>query len=97
MDDWGNWRLNLQNMPKTLKLKFVGDGTAFNSHRAWIILGDHASDEDGDSLLSANCATASQVEEVAQYLKKQLDEIVSSAKRKFPSVVSQQTDSSKQR
>jgi hypothetical protein len=71
-------------MPKTLKLKFEGDGSFSNSYRAWIVLGDHASDENGNSLLSANCATASQVEEAAKYLKEQLDEIVSSAKRKFP-------------
>ena len=82
MDDWGKWGLNLEDMPKTLKLKFEGRGSFSDSYRAWIILGDHASDN-GDILLSASCATASQVEEAAQYLKKQLDEIVSSAKRKF--------------
>jgi hypothetical protein len=71
------------NMPTTLKLKFVGDGTAFNSHRAWIVLGDHAIDN-GDRLLTADCASVAEVEEAAQYLKKQLDEIVSSARRKFP-------------
>src|ERR1017187_8656503 len=83
VDEWGKRVLNLKNMPTTLKLKFMGDGTAFNSHRAWIVLGDHAIDN-GEHLLSADCVTASQVEEAAQYLKKQLDEIVSSAKRKFP-------------
>jgi hypothetical protein len=73
-----------ENNMKRLELKFEGDGTFSNSHRAWIILGDHDTDKDGDLLLSANCVTASQVEEAAQYLKNQLDEIVSKAKRKFP-------------
>jgi len=68
LDVWGFWRLNLQNMPTTLKLKFVGDGTAFNSHKAWIVLGDYAFDNK-EHLLSANCATASEVEEAPQYLK----------------------------
>jgi predicted component of type VI protein secretion system len=84
-------------MPKPLKLKFVGDGTAFNSHRAWIVLGIRSPDKDGDLLLSPDCATASEVEAAAKYLKKKLDEIVSSAKRRFPPVVSRQTDSNKQR
>jgi hypothetical protein len=66
-----------------LKLKFAGDGTVFNSNRAWIILGDHFSDSDGDHHLSAECVTASEVEEAAEYLKKQLDNIVISAKKKF--------------
>src|ERR1039457_3278935 len=70
VDEWGKRVLNLKNMPTTLKLKFMGDGTAFNSHRAWIVLGDHAIDN-GEHLLSADCVTASQVEEAAQYLKKQ--------------------------
>ena len=61
----------------------MGDGTVSNSYRAWIILGDHAIDN-GKHLLSADCATVAEVEEAAQYLKKQLDEIVSSAKQKFP-------------
>jgi hypothetical protein len=58
------------------------DGTVSNSYRAWIVLGDHAIDN-GKHLLSADCATVAEVEEAAQSLKKQLDEIVSSAKVKF--------------
>ena len=69
---------------RRLRLKFKGNGTALNSYRAWIILGEHDTDKDEDRLLSANCVTSSQIEEAAQYLKKQLDKIVSSAKRKFP-------------
>ena len=82
MDERGNGCLNHNTMPTTLKLKFVGDGTVSNSHRAWIVLGDHAIDN-GKHLLSADCASVAEVEEAAQNLKKQLDEIVSSAKRKF--------------
>lgn len=77
-------------MPKTLKLKFVGDGSVFNSHRAWIVLGIKSTDNDGDLLLSAGCATASEVEAAAEHLRKKLDEIVISAKRKFPPVASRQ-------
>lgn len=82
MDEEGKWCLNL-TMTTSLKLKFEGDGSAHSPHRAWIVLGDHAIDN-GDHFLSADCATASELEDAAQYLKKQLDEIVSLAKRKFP-------------
>lgn len=91
MDIKTKWRLNHSNMPKTLKLKFVGDGSVFNSHRAWIVLGIKSTDNDGDLLLSAGCATASEVEKAAEHLRKKLDEIVISAKRKFPSSASSQS------
>jgi len=69
-------------MTTKLRLKFVRDGSADNSPRAWIILGDHEIHK-GERLLSTDCATASEVEGAALILKKELDEIVSSAKRRF--------------
>ncbi len=65
-------------------LKVTGDGTAFNPKRAWLVLGDHPIDEEGNHLLSSDCGGAWEVEENANRLKKLLDKAVAKAKRKFP-------------
>lgn len=66
-----------------LQLKFVGDGSAFTPNRAWIILGDHGISQNGDKELTPDCASIEEVEEQVKFLKKELDGIVTAAKRKF--------------
>jgi hypothetical protein len=68
-----------------LRLDFnKSDGSFSSLTYAHISLAGWSKDrEDGPPLLSAQCVTAKQVEEAADYLKKQLDEIVAKAKIKF--------------
>lgn len=68
-----------------LKLQFIkGDGSFFNTPKGWIALAGYSVSEDGKPLLSAECVRAKEVEEAADYLKKQLDRIVTEAKKKLP-------------
>ena len=68
----------------TIYLKVIGEGTARSPRRAWLVLGAHGIDGDGNHLLSADCAGAWEVEENANRLKNLLDKAVAKAKRKFP-------------
>ena len=68
-------------------LKFTDGriGIFKNSLRARIVLKVHQKSKDGlEHFLSAECASAIEVEAQANYLKSQLDKIIHTAKRKFP-------------
>ena len=67
----------------TIYLKFEGDGTAFNPHRACLVLGDQAMSANGDHYLSCDCRSLAEIEEQVAYLKKMLDKAATTAKRKF--------------
>jgi hypothetical protein len=67
-----------------IKFQFhKGSRSVFNRSRGWIVLGDHSVGSDGRHHLSAECMTAREVEEAANYVKKQVDRIVAKAKTQF--------------
>jgi hypothetical protein len=64
-----------------LRFKFIPERKkSYLPARGWIVLGDHAIDEDGDHLLSSECVTVSEVEYHVKRLKKQLDLILFKAR-----------------
>jgi hypothetical protein len=73
-------------MAATIKIVFTGKkGNASTPLTGKIVLaGNCEIGKNDERFLSVGCVSASELESAANILKKQLDEIVSSAKRKFP-------------
>ena len=65
-------------------LEFKGNGTAFDPHMAQLILGDHAFDkEKNEHYLSPRCSHIAELEIWVEGLKREFDEAVAKAKKKF--------------
>jgi hypothetical protein len=60
-----------------IKLTFTGDGSFVTPFRARIAVGDH--------FLSAECASATELQAQVNFLKSRLDKLVYTAKGKFAS------------
>jgi hypothetical protein len=73
-------------MAAKIKLIFVGKRRSFLEPLIGRIVlgGNHGIGADGEHFLSTDCASAIELEAEANSLKSQLDEIVRTAKRKFP-------------
>jgi len=73
-------------MAATFKIVFTGKkGGAVSPLTEKIVLaGNCEVGKNDERFLSVGCVSASELESAANILKNQLDEIVSSAKRKFP-------------
>jgi hypothetical protein len=62
---------------------FPKDTNPLSQPRGFILLAAHGIGNKGEHHLSAECVTAREVEAAANFLKAQLDEIVSEAREKF--------------
>jgi len=66
-----------------LNLKFAGDSHLYGPSRAQIIVKGYFDDEENDVCLGGKCVSYADVEKDVEFLKRELDQILANAKRKF--------------
>ena len=66
-----------------LDLKSAEDGCLRERRRAQIIVKGYSGDHENDICLSAKCASYSEVERDVNFLKRELDQVLAQARKKF--------------
>ena len=66
-----------------LNLKFANDDHLYPPGRAQIIVKGYFGDEENDVCLGGKCASYSDVERDVEFLKRELDQILTKARSKF--------------
>jgi hypothetical protein len=66
-----------------LNLKFASDDHLHGAGRAQIIVKGYFDDDENDVCLGGKCASYAEVEQDVEFLKRELDQILSKARTKF--------------